>query len=332
MSPSKDDGGPQLTFKRLHPTFGVEVEGMDWTQSPVPKTLLDEIITAINREGVLVFRNANLNNEEHVAFSQQLAGHQDLYDVKAHIKAGRAMRFPEQPEIFDVSNLDNNGNIVTEADPMRKEGNKGNFLWHADMAYNPHRALYSLLRAVELPPKSSGGETQYLDSRTACEELPEDLKKEINGLITHNSLMHNRKLGSPEYFKSVEPLDAPMAKYQLVTPHEGSGRDNLYLTTYAHHLDGRSWEDSKPLFDRLWNHLTQEKYVLTVYWENNGDLVMWDNTATLHRATDTGSYGGKYVRDMRRTTTKDTSRYRFGENEDHSWEAGISKVKTEGEH
>lgn len=61
-------------------------------------------------------------------------------------------------------------------------------------------------------------------------------------------------------------------------------------------------------------------------------MVMWDNTATLHRATDTGSYGGKYVRDMRRTTTKDTSSYKYGENEDHSWEAGISKVKSEGEH
>lgn len=266
MSPSKIEE-PQLTFKRLHPTFGVEVEGMDWTQSPVPENLLNEIRTAINREGVLVFRSANLNNEDHIAFSRQLGA---LYDVKAHIKAGRAMRFPEQPEIFDVSNLDNNGDIVTDTDPMRKEGNKGNFLWHADMVYNPHRALYSLLRAVQLPPKGSGGETQYLDSRTAYEELPDELKKEVDGLVTHNSLMHNRKLGSPEYFKAVEPLDAPMAKYKLVTPHEGSGRDNLYLTTYAHHLDGKSWEESKPLFDRLWHHLTQEKYMLTVNWENNG--------------------------------------------------------------
>lgn len=56
--------------------------------------------------------------------------------------------------------------------------------------------------------------------------------------------------------------------------------------------------------------------------------VLWDNTAVLHRATASGSYGSKYVRDMRRTTTKDDSSYAFGENEDHTWEAGISKVKT----
>lgn len=216
MSPSKIELG-QLSFKRLHDTFGVEVEGIDWSHQPLPSNVLEEVKNAINREGVLVFRKANLNNDEHIAFTKSL--NDQLYDVKAHIKAGRAMRFPEQPEIFDVSNLDDKGNIVTDMDPMRKEGNKGNFLWHADMTYNPHRALYSILRAVELPPKGTGGETQYLDSRTAYDEIPPSLKDELEqalgtsleDVVIHNSLMHNRKLGSPEYFKSVEPLDQPVS-------------------------------------------------------------------------------------------------------------------------
>lgn len=218
MSPSKVES-ETLSFKRLHDTFGVEVEGVDWSERPLPEKILQEIKTASSREGVLVFRNANLNNDEHIAFTKQL--NDRLYDVKAHIKAGRAMRFPEQPEIFDVSNLDDKGNIVTDMDPMRKEGNKGNFLWHADMTYNPHRALYSILRAVELPPKGTGGETQYLDSRTAYEELPQSLREELEqalgvkleDVVTYNSLMHNRKLGSPEYFKSIEPLDQPVRRY-----------------------------------------------------------------------------------------------------------------------
>ena len=54
---------------------------------------------------------------------------------------------------------------------------------------------------------------------------------------------------------------------------------------------------------------------------------MWDNTAVLHRATASGSYAETYVRDMRRKSTKDDSSFKYGENEDHSWEAGISKVK-----
>lgn len=275
MAPARTQESP-LTFTRLHPTFAVEVSGVDFSQ-PLPPDILQDLRDAINREGILVFRQAHLDNDRHIAFAKQL-GDPDLYNVSAHIKAGRAMRFPEQPEIFDVSNLDDKGRIVTDADPMRKEGNKGNFLWHADMTYNPRRALYSILRAVELPPRGTGGETQYCDSRTAYDEMPQDLKDEVEDLVTNNSLMHNRKLGSPEYFASIEPLDQPMARYRLVAPHEGSGRKNLYMTSYAHHLDGRTWEESRPLFDRLWAHLTQEKYLLTIHWENNGDVVMWDNT------------------------------------------------------
>lgn len=309
-----------LTTKRLHPTFGVEVEGIDWTQ-PVPEPVLAEIVDLINKEGVLVFRNANLDNAQHIAFSRSLG---ELDDVKVHIKAGRAMRFPDEPEIFDVSNLDHNGDLVTDADPGRKEGAKGNNLWHADMTFNPRRCLYSLIRAVELPPKGTGGETQYLDSRTAYEDLPEDMKHEIDHLVTNNSLFHNRKLASPEFFKSVEPLDSPMSRHRLVVPHDGSGRKNLYLTTYAHHFDGQSMEESKELMERLWKHLLQDKYILDVHYENNGDMVMWDNTSVLHRATAGGSYVGKYRRDMRRTTVKDFGKYAWGENEvGTTWQAGL---------
>lgn len=109
---------------------------------------------------MLVFHRANLDNDQHIHFSGQF---RDLDDVKAHIKAGRAIRFPQQPEIFDVSNLDQNGNVVTHAD-----------LWHADMTYSPQRCAYSLLRAVELPPAGTGGDTEYLDSRKAYEDLPDE--------------------------------------------------------------------------------------------------------------------------------------------------------------
>lgn len=311
---------PTLSFKRLHPTFAVEVGGVDWTK-PIPESVLEEIVSAADREGVLVFRNANLDNARHIAFSRQLG---DLDDIKVHIKAGRAMRFPEQPEIFDVSNLDHNGNIITDMDPGRKETSKGNNLWHADMAFNPRRASYSLLRAVELPPKGTGGETQYADSRTAYDDLPQAKKDQIQNLITHNSLFHNRKLASPVFFEDVEPLDSPMSRHRLVVPHENTGRTNLYVTTYAHHFEGQSAEESEPLLKELLAHATQPKYVLDVHYENDGDMVMWDNRAVLHRATPGGAYAGKYRRDMRRTTVKDNGKYAWGENEvGTAWQAGL---------
>lgn len=311
-----------LSFTPLHKTFGAEVNGIQW-QVPFNQSVIDEIRAAVHKYGVLVFRRANLDNDQHIAFSRQFG---NLDDVKAHIKAGRAMRFPEQPEIFDVSNLDENGNVITDADPIRMASSKGNSLWHADMAYNPQRCAYSLLRAVELPPAGTGGETEYLDSRKAYEDLTDDKKRQIEALVTNNSLFHNRKLAAPDIFASVEPLDSPMSRHRLVTLHEESGRKNLYVTTYAHHFDNETMEESQPLIEELLAWVSKPEYKLTVRYENNGDLVMWDNRAVLHRATGAGSYGSKYKRDMRRTTVKDDGSFGWGENGvGCSWQAGLSK-------
>jgi alpha-ketoglutarate-dependent 2,4-dichlorophenoxyacetate dioxygenase len=69
------------------------------------------------------------------------------------------MRLPDK-EMFDVSNLDPDGNVVTEVDPQRLGAMEGNALWHADLAFNSRRAGYSMLRAHQLPPKGLGGDTE----------------------------------------------------------------------------------------------------------------------------------------------------------------------------
>lgn len=73
-------------------------------------------------------------------------------------------------------------------------------------------------------------------------------------------------------------------------------------------------EDSQALVDELFEWATQPKYRNLVEWKNDSDLIMWDNTAVLHRATG-GAYLTKHVRDMRRTTSHDTGEHRFGVND-----------------
>jgi alpha-ketoglutarate-dependent 2,4-dichlorophenoxyacetate dioxygenase len=68
------------------------------------------------------------------------------------------MRIPDK-EMFDLSNLDSVGNVMTELEPQRLGSMKGNALWHADLAFNSHRAGYSMLGAHKLPPKGLGGDT-----------------------------------------------------------------------------------------------------------------------------------------------------------------------------
>ncbi len=98
---------------------------------------------------------------------------------------------------------------------------------------------------------------------------------------------------------------------------------NLYIASYVHHIEGMDREESTALIDELLAHVSQPKYRYTAEWVQNGDMIIWDNTAVLHRATG-GSYEGIYPRDMRRTTVKDMGSTRFGLNGDGAdWRVGL---------
>jgi len=89
---------------------------------------------------------------------------------------------------------------------------------------------------------------------------------------------------------------------------------NLYIASHIHHIEGMSEDESREMFEKLYQHACQPKYVLDLAWENEGDLIMWDNTCVMHRAT-AGEYEGKFPRDMRRATVHDGSVHAWGLNE-----------------
>lgn len=165
-----------------------------------------------------------------------------------------------------------------------------------------------------------GGETEFADVRTAFDDLPISLKNEIreHDYIAAHSLWHSRKVAAPETFTAVNPEDYPMSRHRLLQRHEPSGRETLYLAAHIHHIEGLDEQGSKALFEQLFQHATQSRYILRVAWENVGDLVLWDNTSVMHRAVG-GSFEGKYRRDMRRATVHDGSSAAWGLNE-HSGE------------
>lgn len=72
---------------------------------------------------------------------------------------------------------------------------------------------------------------------------------------------------------------------------------NLYLPSHIRSIEGLPDEESAEKLASLRKHVAQEKYTLSIEWLNVGDLVIWDNTCTLHRAT---GLKGAFRRDMRR--------------------------------
>ena len=85
--------------------------------------------------------------------------------------------------------------------------------------------------------------------------------------------------------------------------HPGSGRKALYIASHASHIVGWPVEQGRALLEELTEFATRPQFVYAHQWRL-GDLVIWDNRCTLHRATPYEST--THVRDLRRTTIIDT--------------------------
>ena len=84
--------------------------------------------------------------------------------------------------------------------------------------------------------------------------------------------------------------------------HPGSGRKTLYLAAHASHVLGWPLEKGQALIDELIAHATQPQFTYAHHWQV-GDVVMWDNRCTMHRARPYEDL--EYRRDMRRSTVSD---------------------------
>lgn len=197
-------------------------------------------------------------------------------------------------------------------------------LWHVDSSFNSRRASFSLLRACVLPPPGNGGNTDFADSRTAFDELPPKLKKDLlgNDYIAAHCMAASRKKGSPDFFKDLHLSKEPISRHRIVQKHEPSGR-TLYVAAHVHRIEGVLDEKSTELLETLIRHATQKNYTTSVAWESPRDMVIWDNRCVMHRAGG-GAFEGEYVRDLRRTTVHDDNPMAWGLNETSAKWRGFS--------
>ncbi|CAK7210392.1 hypothetical protein SCUCBS95973_000766 [Sporothrix curviconia] len=303
-----------LTFTPIHPTFGAEVHGADLTT--LSDVGLEEVKSGIAKYGFLVFRDTGLDDDGHVVFSKRLG---DLDNIERYLTPGRKLRY-RHLELFDAGNLDNDGSILDPESPRAHQA-KGNGIFHVDSSFNPRRASYCLLRAVELPPDGAGGNTtDFADSRTAYDALPADLQQQLlaNNYVGRHCIAQSRKLGDPDFYHDLDPSTQPHMRHYVLQRHEPSGRLNLYVGAHLHRLEieGQGLVDraeSDRLIQQINAHVCSAPFVTSVTWQQPGDVIMWDNRAVQHRA-GAGSYAGQHKRDMRRTTVHDDSPTAWGLN------------------
>jgi len=282
----------QLKLDPLSP-FAAEASGIDLSK-PLDGAGVRMVEDAMDRHAVLVFRGQPLTQAQQIDFAKSL-GPLDLGLRK--IKAGQPHRL-EFNELADISNVMSDG-LLAERTHAKIVGNVANQLWHSDSSFQRPRAKYSILAAAVVP--SFGGQTQFADLRMAYDALPEWRKQQIASLKAVHSALHSRSLlGDTQYTAQQREAIAP-AIWPLVQSDPRTGRKILFVGIHASEIIGMTLAEGRMLIMDLIEHATQAAFVYEHQWQV-GDIVMWDNTATIHRGR---WYDLGQRRELRRATTEE---------------------------
>ena len=286
-----------LTFTPHHPLFVAEASPISLRDAHDEATLA-EIRAGMDRFGVLVFRDQQFSDEEEMAFGQRLDG--ELHS-KTGISALKKSRLGTEA-IADVSNVGADG-VINGLDDRRRLYGLGNRLWHTDASFQDPAGRYSMLHARVIPPE--GGDTLFADMRAAYDALDDETKAKLEGLECHHSIAHSRQTLGFE-FSEEEKEKLKGAVHPLVRTLPRAGRRSLYLASHAATIIGWPVPEARVVLRELSDHATQPQFVFRHQWRL-GDLVIWDNRATMHRATSYDDLNHK--RELRRVTTLDLAEF-----------------------
>jgi len=282
-----------LKFRKLHPHFAAEASAVD-LRVVADQVTLDEIRAGMDEFAVLVFRDQPFADEEQLAFAKRLDG-------VLHSKTGAAVvkrnRFGNEA-LTDISNVDESGALL-KADDRRRAYALGNRLWHTDASFQDPAGRYSMLSAKVVPPVAA--DTEFADMRAAYDALDAETRVRIDGLRAHHSIAYSREILGFK-FSAEEQERLKGAVHPLVRTNPHTRRRSLYLASHASQIVGWPVPEGRLLLRDLIEHATQPQFVYRHAWRV-GDLVIWDNRATMHRGRPFDD--AVHRRELRRVTTLD---------------------------
>ena len=282
----------KLAFSPLHPTFVAEVGPID-LRTAADRDTLEQLRAGMDRHAILVFRDQAFAGMEQAEFAQR-------FDGQLHTKTGSAAiaknRFGNEA-LTDISNVGESGELLPSND-RRRQYLLGNRLWHTDASFQDPPGRYSMLYSVVVPPVPS--DTEFADMRSAYDTLTDDVKAKLEGLRAQHSIAYSRAMLGFEFTeKESQTLKGAVHPLVRTLPY---GRKSLYLASHASSIIDWPLPEARLLLRDLTEHATQPQFVYRHSWRV-GDLVIWDNRATMHRGMSFDDT--KYRRELRRVTTLD---------------------------
>ena len=266
------------------------MDGIDLRQ-PLSSADAEAIHAGMDKYAVLVFRGQVLSQEQHLAFTAALG--EIEHSIGASLRAANETRVPTT--FADVSNLGKDDKPYDREDRRRLFA-IGNRLWHSDSSFKVVPAKYSLLHALSIPSK--GGNTEFAYMPDAYDALDAAVKVEIGDLVCEHSQMFSRQqVGFFDFTDEEKQRFAPV-RQRLVRIHPSTGRSSLFLASHAGSILGMQRREARLRLRGRIEGASHGGFVHVHRWQV-GDLVIWDNRQTMHRAR---SFPADERRDLRRTT------------------------------
>ena len=253
----------------LGPGFAAELRGVALADIAADDAAYKGTRAALEEHSVLVFRGQDVTDAAQLAFSRRF-GPLEVTKVGSQ---GTGSHF------VILSTIGPDGKVVP-ADHRLSLRAKANQLWHTDSSFKRVPALASILSARIIPAR--GGETEYVSTRLAFARLDAASRNRLQNSFAWHDYAHSRKQIAPDLASPEERAALPPQCWRMVWTNPVNGRGAIYLASHAYAVKGMEAAAGKKLIDELMEAATQAGTSYLHQWRQ-GDVVMWDNLATMHR-------------------------------------------------
>jgi taurine dioxygenase len=267
----------QFKVVPLDAALGAEIRGVDLTE--LDDATFNALHDAWLNNVLLVFRDQSLRAEDLVNLVRRFGTpvtSSNLHQRDLQERAANEL-YSLPPEVTVVSNVREAGKTIGIL-------GDGEVVWHSDFSFKERPTAARMLVAMEIPPAELGGNTFFLNCYAAFDALPDDLKKRLSGMtIKQANIIDTAMKLRPGASLDDDVRTTPGPSHPIISTHPETGRNTIFLgRRHAAYVNGCSLEESEALLNELWAHCTRARFCYEHRWAH-GDVVVWDNRATLHR-------------------------------------------------
>lgn len=274
----------------LGPGFGAEVRGVGLAEVAASDKAYAAVRAAFEEHSVLLFRNQPITDELQVAYSQRFGP----------LEIAKAASLGEGTPFSILTNIDRATGALVPPDHKEALRARANQLWHTDSCFKVPPALASVFSARTIPP--TGGDTEFASMRCTWERLSDAMRSRLANAYAWHDYAHSRGKIAPHLASEREKATMPPVCWRIRWRNPANERNALYIASHTYAIDGMAKDEAQALLTELIDFATAPGCTFVHRW-HNGDVIMWDNRATLHRGRP---WADDQPRHMVRTTISAT--------------------------